>query len=230
MIKAVLFDFDHTLYDREKTIAGAASELYRLLKKDYLKEEITEADFAQALLTAETSEKGYYANGYQGVCDELERLGMFAQKPTKEQYCEHFYPTMSKHITVFPDTYPVLAQLREAGYKVALLTNGYIASQQGKLQYTRVPDYMDEIIISEELGKQKPHPLTFIAMCRRLGIRTDEAVYVGDNIISDICGARGAGLIPVWKPFAREWPADVTPPPFIINELSEIHAILEKLK
>lgn len=229
MIKAVLFDFDHTLYEREETIRGTGPELRRLLS-DFVRAEVTEEQFTEALVIAETSENGYYFNGYQGVCDELERLGMFAIKPEKAQYCEHFYPTMSKNIHVSPAVYELLARLRREGYKLGLLTNGYIASQQGKLQYTRLPEYMDEIIISEELGKQKPHPSTFIAMCQRLGVRTDEAVYVGDNIISDICGARGAGLVPVWKPFAREWPEYLAPPAYTIKELDELPAVLEGLK
>ncbi len=228
MIKAILFDFDHTLYDREKTIRGTAPELYKLLK-EFLRPDVTQEQFCEALVIAETSEKGYYDNGYQGVCDELERLGMFAQKPTKEQYCEHFYPTMSKNIAVFPDTYEVLQALKDEGYQIALLTNGKIKSQMGKLKYTRVPEYMDQIIISEELGRQKPDPRTFMAMCRRLGVGTGEAVYVGDNIICDICGARGAGLKTIWLPFAREWPDDVTPPDYTIKTLSEIPLILKNM-
>ena len=228
MIKAVIFDFDHTLYDREKTICGTAPELYRLLG-DYLRPEVSQTQFAKALMIAETSEKGYYHNGYQGVCDELDRLEVFSTKPTKAQYCELYYPAMSKNIAIFPDAYDTLRLLKEKGYKLALLTNGYTVSQQEKLKYTQVPQYMDEIIISEELGRQKPDPRTFITMCRRLGIRTDEAVYVGDNIICDVCGARGAGLIPIWKPFARQWPDDITPPPYTIDRLSEIPAIIQEL-
>lgn len=229
MIKAVLFDFDHTLYDREKTIRATAPKLFSLLN-EFLRPEITAAQFCEALVIAETSEKGYYDNGYQGVCDELERQGMFSLKPTLEQYSSLFYPTMSEHIAVFEDTYEVLQKVKDMGYKVAMLTNGKVKSQQGKLKYTRVPEYMDEIIISEELGRQKPDPRTFIMMCRRLGVSTNEAVYVGDNIISDICGARGAGLKTIWFPFARKWPSDIAPPDHTITSLSQIPSILKSLK
>ncbi len=42
-------------------------------------------------------------------------------------------------------------------------------------------------------------------------------------------GARGAGLIPIRKPFAGEWPPFPAPPAFAIRDLNEIPAILEKL-
>ncbi|MBQ9107192.1 MAG: HAD family hydrolase [Clostridia bacterium] len=228
MIKAVIFDFDHTLYDRERTIAATAPLLRRLLA-EYVHPHVTDEQFFDALFAAEISENGYYTNGYQGVCDELDRLGVFAVKPTKAQYCEAFYPTMSANIVMFEDAYYLLGQLKSMGYKVALLTNGFVKSQREKLSHTRIPEYMDEIIISEELNIQKPDPGAFLAMCRRLGVRADEAVYVGDNIINDVCGARDAGLLPIWKPFAREWPEHLDPPAYTIRNLTEVIDILKDI-
>lgn len=224
MIQAVLFDFDHTLYDREKTIRAAAPELYEQLRQ-FIRADVTKAQFSDALLSAEKSD-AYYDNGYRGVLDELQQQDIFTVKPTLEQYLEHFYPTMSKNIVVFDDTYAVLQTLKDHGYKVALLTNGKVKYQQEKLKYTRVPEYMDEIIICEQLGFQKPDPRTFLTMCQRLGVSADRAVYVGDNMVCDIGGAAGAGLKTIWLPFAREWPAHLTPPDYTIASLSEIPDIL----
>ncbi len=228
MIKAVIFDFDHTLYDRDLTLLGTVADLMAELK-DYLRPDITKEEFTGALLYAEQHPDGYYTNGYGGVCDLLHQKGVFARKPEKKEYALAFYNTMSHHIVPFEDTYTTLQALRDMGYKVALLTNGHTDMQMQKLRHTRVPEYMDEIIISDSLGLQKPHPATFFAICRKMGIKTSEAIYVGDNIICDICGARGAGLKTIWKPYAREWPDDVTRPDFIIQNLSEIPSIVEKI-
>lgn len=228
MIKAVIFDFDHTLYDREQSIKKAVPALMEGLKP-YLRPLITEEEFTKALLQAESAEEGYYAAGYTGVCDVLDKLGVFTCKPEKTAYTDVFQPVFAPAITLFPDTYDTLKTLRRMGYKVALLTNGFTAIQTRKISFTRVAEYMDEMLISEQLGRHKPHPLPFMTICQRLGVRTDEAVYVGDNVICDICGARGAGLIPIWKPFVRRWPKEMAPPPFIIDNLSEIPEILEQL-
>lgn len=228
MIKAVIFDFDHTLYDRKISLIKTVPFLMSGLQK-YLRRDLTAEEFTAALLEAETSEAGYYTNGYPGVCAELDRLGVFAEKPADEDYRAIFYPAFNNGITPFPDAYDTLATLREMGYRVALLTNGFTKIQREKLSFTKVPEYMDEIVVSQDVGKSKPHPLPFLTVCRKLGIRTDEAVYVGDNIFCDVCGARGAGLKTVWKPFARVWPDDITPPDFIIENLNELPAILQKI-
>ena len=151
------------------------------------------------------------------------------KKPADDDYRAIFYHAFNNGITPFPDAYKTLEALRNMGYKVALLTNGFTAIQLEKLSFTKVPEYMDEIVVSQQVGKSKPHPLPFITICRKLGIHTDEAVYVGDNIFCDVCGARGAGMKTVWKPFARTWPEDLAAPDFIINHLSELPAIVQKI-
>ncbi len=228
MIKAVIFDFDHTLYDRRKSVIAAAPVLRQRLK-EYLNPSVTDEQFAEAFFNAETSEKNHSIYSYQGVVDDLDDLGLFSTKPTKAQYLEHFYPSLSEHISMFPDAYDVLQQLKNSNYKVAILTNGTTKIQHLKLSYTRVPEYTDMVVVSDEYSKAKPHPEPFVDVCRRLGVKTNEAVYVGDQIYNDVCGARGAGMKTIWKPFVGIWPEDITPPDFTIENLSEIPAILEQL-
>ena len=228
MIKAVLFDFDHTLYDRRKTVLAAAGELRSLLS-DYLHDSVTDEQFSKVFFDAETSPKNHYERGYPGIVDDMEAAGLFKVKPTPEQYLEHFYPTLSKHISMFPDAYEVLQTLKDEGYKIALLTNGKTKNQNMKLSYTKLADYVEVIIVSEAFGASKPHPKPFISLCRQLGVKTSEAVYVGDQVVTDICGARGAGLKTVWKPFTGQWPDDITPPDFVVENLSEIPEIVKNL-
>jgi len=40
----------------------------------------------------------------------------------------------------------------------------------------------------------KPEPLFFRELCRRLGVRPEKCVLVGDNLESDIAGAKGVGM------------------------------------
>lgn len=229
MIKAVLFDFDHTLYDRRLALMQAVPALMKSLK-EYLHPEVSGEQFFEALLYAETADGGYYNDGYRGVVTLLKEQNMFRTTPEYKLYTSMYYDAIAPAITICPDAYETLQALRDKGYKVGLLTNGHTVSQQMKLSYTQVPQYMDEIIIGDQLPQPKPHPNAFIEMCRRVGVNTDQAVYVGDHIINDVCGARGAGLIPIWKPFCQSWPQDITPPPFTIENLSDILPILDSLQ
>ncbi len=228
MIKAVIFDLDHTLYDRRKTVLAAAPVFRRRLA-EFLRPDITDEVFSEAWLAAETNEENHVRLGYPGILDELIEKGMFAVPPTKEQYLAVFYPTLAEHIVMCPDVYDALRRLREQGHKIALLTNGYVKFQNLKLSYTELRDYMDLTMVSEEIGFSKPDGRAFLTACRRLGVRTDEAVYVGDQIYIDMCGARGAGLKTVWIPYVGTWPDDLTPPDRIIHTFAELPAAIKDL-
>ena len=56
----------------------------------------------------------------------------------------------------------------------------------------------DEIIVSGDVGVEKPDREIFEIACERLGIAPAEAVYVGDNRKNDVDGALGAGMRAVW--------------------------------
>jgi len=58
--------------------------------------------------------------------------------------------------------------------------------------------YFDDIIVSEESKIAKPDPKIFHMACANLGIKPEEAVYVGDYYPNDIAGAIGAGITPIW--------------------------------
>lgn len=61
----------------------------------------------------------------------------------------------------------------------------------------------DAIIVSAEVGAEKPNPILFEAACDALGVETSAAVHVGDDRRNDLYGARDAGC------FAWLWGADV---------------------
>lgn len=228
MIKAVIFDFDHTLYDRKKTIVAATPAMFRRLAP-YLRKDVSLTEFAAAFYAVETDPDLHAGSGYQGMIDKMEQMGLFNITPEKPQYLKAFYPSLSESIAMYPDAYNTLHRLKQQGFKLGLLTNGYSDIQRIKLSHTKVPDYMDALLIGGDLPHPKPHPEAFLAICRELKVRTDEAIYVGDQIYIDVCGAREAGMKTVWFPYVGTWPRDVAPPDFIIEKLSELPSILQQL-
>jgi HAD superfamily hydrolase (TIGR01549 family) len=53
-------------------------------------------------------------------------------------------------------------------------------------------NYFDVIITHESTNKHKPDPEPLLLACKKLGIKPDEAVYIGDRII-DLETAKNAG-------------------------------------
>jgi len=87
------------------------------------------------------------------------------------------------------------ALLYERGIPHALFTNGWAPLQQRKAE--RV-GFRGPVLVSEQLGVQKPHPEAFAELARTLGVTPAEIAFVGDTPASDVQGAIAAGMIGVW--------------------------------
>lgn len=130
-----------------------------------------------------------------------------------------------------PAVSELLAKLR-AQFAIGLLSNypDGIAIRRS-MNKVRLTHYFDSVVVSGDLGLVKPHPDTFAASLRELGAGPEEALFVGDNWLADVQGARRAGMRVVhftrWAPpehFDRH-PGDA-PPDATISTLEELFPLL----
>ncbi len=82
--------------------------------------------------------------------------------------------------------------------RVAIVTNNEVAEQEEKLKFLGLGDAVDELVVSEAVGRSKPDPAIFAEALRRVASRPTSAVMLGDSWTNDVLGARGAGVRPVW--------------------------------
>ena len=130
---------------------------------------------------------------------------------------------------VYDDSFAVLDQLK-GKYKLLLLTNGSPDLQNTKLDITpELVPYFDQIVISGAFGKGKPDPSIFEHALSLLEIDKEEALMVGDNLMTDILGATRAGIKSVWINRHDKERNEVVPD-FEIHHLSELFDVLDKLK
>ena len=123
-----------------------------------------------------------------------------------------------------PGVREMLADLRRRGIPVAILTNGWSPLQQHKAE--RV-EFDGPVLVSAELGIQKPDPLAFAALARALQAEPQEIAFVGDTPSSDVAGAIGAGMRGVWfDAEGLEYPADLPRPSEGIHSLAELTALV----
>jgi putative hydrolase of the HAD superfamily len=68
--------------------------------------------------------------------------------------------------------------------------------QQRKLTALGIGPLFDGVVFSDELGRDhwKPSTLPFELISERLGVKPEQAVYVGENSLKDFLGARQAGM------------------------------------
>jgi putative hydrolase of the HAD superfamily len=92
----------------------------------------------------------------------------------------------------------LLAAVKAAGLRIAIVTNNVVVEQRLKLAHCGLEPYVDALVTSEEIGAQKPDVAIFNAALARVGANRSEAVMLGDAWQADVAGARAAGVRPVW--------------------------------
>ncbi|MCP3741033.1 HAD family hydrolase [Rossellomorea sp. BNER] len=128
----------------------------------------------------------------------------------------------------YEETFKILDQLK-GNYQLLLLTNGSPHLQNSKLTLTpQLSPYFDEIIISGDFGKGKPDQEIFKYALSKLNVNVNEAIMIGDNLMTDILGANRAGIKSVWINRNNQ-KYDQVIPNYEINSLEELHRILEMI-
>lgn len=94
----------------------------------------------------------------------------------------------------FPGSVSLLRGLRADGYRLGLLTNGIEEQQLDKLARTGLDGAFDVVCTSERIGFQKPDERAFRTLAEELDVDTADCLFVGDDLVHDIAGARAVGM------------------------------------
>jgi len=97
---------------------------------------------------------------------------------------------------VYPDVVPALRALRAQGRRVVLAGN-QPARRAAQLSALELP--VDDVLVSDDLGVEKPDPAFFATVLARLGLDDPARVlYVGDRVDNDVLPASAAGMAVCW--------------------------------
>ena len=99
-------------------------------------------------------------------------------------------------LTRFEDVLPAMDLLKAQGLTLGVISN---INRDGTelAENLGLTAYLDFTVTSVEVGAEKPHAPIFLAALAKARTEPDEAVHVGDQLTSDIEGARGVGINPV---------------------------------
>jgi len=124
----------------------------------------------------------------------LEGLGI----PFDETIARRLYETFtdSANYRPFPDVVGTLERLRDAGFRLGLISNFEEWLEQ-LLESLELSAYFEVRVISGAVGMEKPDPRIFQAALDRTGVEASESVYVGDNPFFDIEPAERLGMLAV---------------------------------
>jgi putative hydrolase of the HAD superfamily len=123
-----------------------------------------------------------------------------------------------------PGALELLEYLRPK-YRLYILSNGFKELQSRKMQTAGIDKYFDALILSEDIGVNKPHRKLYEHAMQRTASKPEESIMIGDMFDTDIVGAANFGIDSIYynpkgktgHPFA---------PTYEVNHLLEIKEIL----
>ena len=83
------------------------------------------------------------------------------------------------------------------------------------------------IIVSEEQGYAKPDPRIYQDAMSALGLASPDGVmFVGDNPVTDIEGARSSGMQTAWVSRGKQFPTELQPPDHVLERVLDLAGVL----
>jgi HAD superfamily hydrolase (TIGR01549 family) len=184
-VAAVVFDLDDTLLPLKPWMAG---KVERLCQDAAAAELIPDpAAFKREALWL--IEEGAAPRLFDALAS---RFGL--EDHQKHRLIEAYREAVPLPRPQFTGAAPVLESLRRRGLKLAVLTDNPPASQKQKLQATGLEPWFDAVVYTRELGAEKPDPLGFAEVARRLQLPVPSLAMVGDNPHRDVAGAAASGF------------------------------------
>ena len=212
MIKALIFDLDNTLIDRQRAFREMLYRRFKELKLDETKIDQMVDDIIK-----------WDNNG------EVPRLEVFQQWIDKYHITEIDAKTLDRQWSeesgtvafLYDDVRETLSRLKEK-YRLAVLSNGNSSSQRRKMNSIKIDDLLDYSLISGEFHVNKPDPQIYRYVCDQLGVRPQECIYIGDNYRIDVEGLKNAGMEAIYiDRFNKPHPGTTT-----IHEIKDLLEIL----
>ena len=158
---------------------------------------------------------------------ELAREWFGITAPVEQVYAELDESYVQK-FTISETVTAGLTRLRDAGWRLGIVTNGTTQMQHAKVDRVGLRAYVDVVIDSESAGFPKPDRRIFEHAAGKLGVDLGpEGWMVGDMADKDVAGGIAAGLRTIWLPHGRDLgPADARAE-FSVASIDEAIAIIE---
>jgi len=230
--KHLFFDLDHTLWDFEANAKETLQELYQLNHLDSLG--IPDFDlFFEKYSYHNTRLWDKYTKG-QLKHEELKWKRMWlamldfkiADEPLARRMAVEFLDLLPLKNNLFPYTVEILTYLKEKGYQLHLITNGFDVTQRSKLENAQLTHFFVEVITSETSQSLKPNKEIFEYAINRCSTNCQESIMIGDNLEADILGGINAGMDTIFVNHLCIQPAQHITPTYTITHLKQLEDIL----
>ncbi|MCL5788446.1 MAG: HAD family hydrolase [Candidatus Marsarchaeota archaeon] len=191
----VLFDYDGTLMDNERSVQLSLKAVIDLMHEEL---GVSQRKATQAILK---------------VSSQMERLHIYSRHVWWRAVAKSLNVTVTasqllRFTLAYWTTYnrcehpasrslEIISSLRQRGVKLGILTDtdGYFGGKRWRLSsYPYLNMFQVVVVAGEDCPQLKPSPEAFVKALTSLRSRPEESLFVGDNPSTDVAGARSAGL------------------------------------
>ena len=196
--RLLIFDADGTLYDYNRAEHYALSSAFSDLQLPFdadrtipIYRRINGAIW-RAFENGEISQSDISPRRFS---EFLRELGIVADVGLlSAAYLEH----LAEADFLIPGAEAIIEEL-VSRYSMAIVTNGLSRVQRGRFGRSSITNHFHPIVISDEVGVQKPDPRIFERVFENYPhISRHEALMIGDSLTSDIAGGVAAGIDTSW--------------------------------
>ena len=193
--KFIWFDIGYTLLklNREVKFQGIIGELGFDVKVDEIEMafHLTDKLFMRRYPGVLGKNRDYYMPMYLG--NLLYTLGLStALCPLFNRWKEKMLDPFNVW-EPFDHVYDELVKLKNEGYGLGVISN-WDNTAVPILEMHKIASFFDPIIISSEVGCEKPNPEIFNIAMEKASVSAHECLYVGDNYYDDAVGSRKVGM------------------------------------
>ncbi len=221
MIKGVIFDFDMTLVDYNRSDRSALARVLELSGLNIGLEEFRE-------LSGSIVEKAF-----DGKCSDFANIHRYRLEETvkcfggkfQEAFLDEYYKIYLHTVPVYSGAEDMLRFLKDK-VKLGLLTNAVDPwEQKARIAASKLEPYFDVIGIGYDIGAYKPELEAFTWMSDKLNLGREEILFIGDSEKHDIVGAKNAGFKTIKKIYPGHKPTIADD---VFTAYGDLYEILEK--
>jgi putative hydrolase of the HAD superfamily len=227
--QCVLFDLDHTLWDYVINCSEALDDLYHRYGLS-ARGVPTHRQFHETFTRVNNELWDKYDRGL--IHRDVIRLERFHRvfmefglddMPMSLKVSGDYLKESPTRGNLIPHAKEILDYLFPT-YPLFVITNGFDEIQATKLSSSGIEKYFKKVFTSEKVGHKKPSREIFDHVLKEFGFQSHQAIMIGDNLLTDIAGARNADVDQVF--FNPEKIAHDEKVTYEISRLEELRNIL----
>lgn len=194
----ILFDLDGTLLDTIPDLASSANAMRQDMGLPPIDQSILATYVGKGV-----EQLVMRALGHEGTPASVE-----AVMRGLARYRDHYRQRNGDQSRPYPGVHAGLQAFRAAGVKLAIVTNKDTEFTEPLLRRTGLFGYFDAIVCGDTCEQKKPDPMPLYHACEQLGIRPEQALFIGDSI-NDALAANAAGMPVLAVPYGYNEGRDV---------------------